>query len=170
MRRFLFPLLLLSCAAQAAERPVTEVAALPEAECAPLRQAFERAMGADVGLRMEMAAVDPDHTRTHGLIGTRCRLWTLAGGQAVQATGIKSLFDLYDRLDRALSHRGLRETARTLPFAADGPDGSVFARERAGTICLVSIHLQDFRKDGGAPMRPRDHAYDIDIGCFRPSP
>lgn len=155
-------LLLLLAALPALAAPPVE--ALPEGACTALRFNLETRLDAEAGFRRTLAAIDPDMRRAHGLDGTRCWLWARFGGYAVPTA---SLDALADRLSTAFLALGWLETEASLPFAADGPDGTAFARMRGKDTCVASILHEDFRA-GPASARPHETAWRIDISCFRP--
>ena len=142
------------------------VKALPLDACSDLRGQIEARLDAQAGFRLSIAGLEAEMSEGHGLDGMRCWLWARIGAWGVPEAGLAGVAG---RLATAFGALGWSETDKTRPFAADGPDGTVFARARGKQTCVVAIQAQDLRKTAGAePPQTTDLAYRFDISCFRP--
>ena len=140
------------------------VDALPASACMSLADNLESRLDAQAGFRVAVAGLDRHQQKAFGLDGTRCWLWARIGGYALPETGLDRLAD---RLSTALGALGWVETDDMRPFAADGPDGTVFARARNKETCVVSVDVEDLRPaPPSSPAAPFETAYRFDISCF----
>lgn len=144
------------------------VDALPEAACADLRYNIEARLDTEVGLRMARANISSDQNKSHGLTGYRCWLWARMGGYAFPEAERISLARVADRLSTGFLAMGWAANDETKSWTADGPDGTVFARQRGRDTCVIRITFENLTGTGTKELKPHEQAYHLDISCFRP--
>jgi len=113
------------------------VSALPQAECAEVRNGLEDGVPILPGFRQFEYEFAPN---VHGITGRLCRLHAIGSGAHMESARIRSLAEMHAFIQASLEHIGWRQTPETERFTDRSQSGKdVFALFKNNAICVTTI-------------------------------